>query len=62
MIFLLIGDNKQLPPVEDEDIDDYFNHPAVKYLANGNRNILTVLKRFDETLYNYLKDVTDLKL
>ena len=42
IIFLLIGDDKPLPPVEDEGIDDYFNHPAVHYLTNSNRNILTV--------------------
>jgi len=62
IIFLLIGDKKQLPPVEDEDIDDYFNHPAVHYLANNNRNILTIRKRFDERLYNYLKNVDELDL
>ena len=32
--FLLLGDEKQCPPVEDEDIEDYFNHPAVKYICN----------------------------
>ena len=32
VIFLLLGDDKQLPPVEDEVIDDYFHHSAVKYL------------------------------
>lgn len=62
IIFLLIGDDKQLEPVEDEDIDDYFNHPAVHYLANNNRNILTIRKRFDERLYNYLKNVDELDL
>ena len=36
--FLLIGDDKQLPPVEDDKVEDYFNHPAVKYLCNNNRN------------------------
>jgi ATP-dependent exoDNAse (exonuclease V) alpha subunit len=58
--FLLIGDNKQLPPVEDETIEDYFNHPAVHYLTNSNRNILTVKKRFDNRLYEYLKNVDGL--
>ena len=48
--FLLLGDDFQLPPVEDEKIEDYFNHPAVKYLCNNNRNVLTVTKRFDENL------------
>ena len=38
--FLLIGDDNQLPPVEDdENLEDYFNRPAVKYLCNNNRNI-----------------------
>ena len=62
IIFLLIGDNKQLPPVEDEEIEDYFNHPAVHYLTNNNRNILTIRKRFDERLYNYLKNVDSLDI
>lgn len=60
LIFMLIGDNKQCPPVEDEKIEDYFNHPAVKYLANNNRNILTVMKRYDIDLYNTLKDVNNI--
>jgi len=55
--FLLLGDEKQCPPVEEEDIDNYFNHPAVKYLCNYNRNVLDVRKRYDEKLYNILKDV-----
>lgn len=55
--FLLLGDNKQCPPVEEETIDDYFNHPAVKYLCNYNRNILTVRKRYDKKLYDVLKNV-----
>jgi hypothetical protein len=48
IVFLLIGDNKQCKPVEDEEIEEYFNHPAVHYLTNSNRNILTVRNRFDE--------------
>jgi len=42
--FLLIGDDKQLPPVEDDNVEDYFTHPTVKCLCNNNRNILTVMK------------------
>lgn len=58
IIFLLLGDDKQIPPVEDEQtIKDYFNHPAVKYLCNYNKNILNVRKRYDETLYNLLEEV-----
>jgi hypothetical protein len=58
IIFLLLGDEKQCPPVEDDvNINDYFNHPSVKYICNYNRNILNVRKRYDETLYNLLEDV-----
>lgn len=60
VVFLLLGDKKQLPPVENEDIDDYFDSSAVKYLVNNNRNILNVRKRFDEKLYNMLKNVDEL--
>lgn len=60
--FLLLGDDKQIPPVEDEDYDDYFNHPAVKFLCNNQRNTLTVLKRYDEDLYKLLCDVDDLDI
>ena len=55
--FLLLGDEKQCPPVEDEKIDDYFNHPAVKYICNYNKNVLNVRKRYDEKLYNVLEYV-----
>lgn len=63
LIFLLLGDDKQIPPVEDEQtIKDYFNHPAVKYLCNYNKNILNVRKRYDETLYNLLEEVDDIDI
>ena len=60
--FLLLGDEKQCPPVENEDIEDYFNHPAVKSICNYNRNILDVRKRYDEKLYNILEDVNNIKI
>ena len=62
IIFLLLGDEKQIPPVEEETIQDYFNHPAVKYLCNYNKNILNVRKRYDETLYNLLEDVDNIDI
>jgi hypothetical protein len=62
IIFLLLGDEKQIPPVEEETIQDYFNHPAVKYLCNYNKNILNVRKRYDETLYNLLEDVDNINI
>ena len=45
--FMLLGDSNQLPPVEDEKVRHYFNHSAVKYLCNNNRNILTKVKRYN---------------
>ena len=60
--FLLLGDEKQCPPVENEDIEDYFNHPAVKSICNYNRNVLDVRKRYDEKLYNILEDVNNIKI
>ncbi len=60
--FLLLGDEKQCPPVENEDIEDYFNHPAVKSICNYNRNILDVRKRYDEKLYNILEDVNNIEI
>ena len=60
--FLLLGDEKQCPPVENEDIEDYFNHSAVKSICNYNRNILDVRKRYDEKLYNILEDVNNIKI
>jgi ATP-dependent exoDNAse (exonuclease V) alpha subunit len=62
IIFLLLGDEKQIPPVEEETIQDYFNHPAVKYLCNYNKNILNVRKRYDETLYNLLEEVDNINI
>ena len=55
--FLLLGDDKQCPPVEVDGLNSYFNHPAVKYLTNNQRNTFTVRKRYDEELYNLLQDV-----
>ena len=55
--FLLLGDDKQLQPVENEKIKHYFNHPAVKYLCNNNRNILTIRKRYNVELGKALDDV-----
>lgn len=59
-MFILIGDHRQCAPVENENynkIDNYFNHPAVKYLANYNKVELTVRHRYDEQLWNLLEDV-----
>ena len=62
LTFLLLGDEKQLSPVEENTIKDYFNHPAVKYICNYNKNILNVRKRYDEILYNLLEDVDNIDI
>lgn len=62
--FILLGDFRQVPPVEERDFDeiledmDYFNHPTIKYLANNNKCELTTMKRYDEDLWNYAEQVS----
>jgi len=56
-IFILLGDWRQLPPIEEgrkEDLD-VFNHPIVKFLCNGNAIELTERQRYDIHLWNYLQ-------
>ena len=53
-IFILLGDYRQLPPVNEESID-IFNHPIVKYLCNNNRIELTTPHRYDIPLWNFLE-------
>ena len=55
--FILVGDFRQCAPVEDEGIEHYFNHPAVKYLAGNNLCELTVRKRYNQELWDILEDV-----
>jgi hypothetical protein len=61
--FLLVGDERQCAPPEDNsDIDDYFNHSAVKYLANNLKCELTARKRYDKELWDILEDVEGIDL
>jgi hypothetical protein len=56
--FLLCGDYRQVPPVEDDEHTiDYFNCSAVKYLANYTRIEFSVRQRYDEALWNFAEDV-----
>ena len=59
IIFILIGDFRQLPPVKDPLLagGDWFNHSTTKYLANYNRIELTKMKRYDIKLWNLLEDI-----
>lgn len=54
--FLLVGDYRQLPPVENEEVD-YFEHPAIKWLCNSTRCELTEMKRYDIDLWNVSEQV-----
>lgn len=54
--FLLVGDYRQLPPVEESDID-YFEHPAIKWLCDSTRCELTEMKRYDIDLWNVSEQV-----
>jgi len=61
--FLLIGDEKQLPPIEDDGIErEYFNSSVVKYIYNYNKINLEVKKRYDENLSQILKDVENINI
>jgi hypothetical protein len=57
MIFILMGDFRQLPPIDETRNTelDVFNHPIVNWLVNGNQIELTTRKRYDEPLWNYLE-------
>ena len=54
--FILLGDYRQCPPIEDGNSMDYFNHPFVKYLANYNCCELTKPQRYDMPLWNWLEN------
>lgn len=59
--FLLIGDEKQLPPIENDGGErDYFNSSIVKYISNYNKINLTIKKRYDEKLSKILEDVENI--
>lgn len=57
--FILIGDYRQLPPVDDWLLasGNWFNHSTIKWLANYNRCELTKCKRYDPALWDLLEDI-----
>ena len=56
--FILIGDYRQLPPVENSASEtDWFNHSAIFNLCKGMRCELTTMKRYDILLWDYLECV-----
>jgi GTPase SAR1 family protein len=55
LVFVLCGDYRQLPPIEIWGTT-YFSSEIVKYLCNNNSMELTVRKRYDEEMWNWLED------
>jgi len=55
--FLLCGDFRQLPPVDDET--DYFNHSAIMYMCDSCMCELQWFEkcRYDKALYTFLDDL-----
>jgi len=58
--FLLVGDWKQIPPVEDLKECDYLHHPIVFDLARGNLVELTKVYRYDMELKRASENVMEL--
>ena len=54
--FLLMGDYRQCPPVEETPVD-YFNSPVVKGLAHYQRVELTERQRYDVDLWDFAEEV-----
>ena len=54
--FILLGDHRQCPPIEDGKEIDYFIHPYAKRLVNNNRCELTTPQRYDLKLWKWLED------
>lgn len=45
--FVFVGDDKQLPPVEEYKNIDYFNHGVIMDLVDNNKIILSVIHRYN---------------
>jgi len=54
-IFILLGDYRQCPPIEEGEYVNYFNHSYPKLLTNSNSCELTIPKRYDMELWNWLE-------
>ena len=54
-VFILLGDYRQLPAVEDKE-HDYFDSSIMKFLTNNNRIELLERQRYDLELWNWLDD------
>lgn len=50
---ILVGDDRQLPPVNEES---HFTNPSIHWITDGNRVELTEMCRYDKPLWNYLEN------
>jgi len=60
-IFILLGDWRQLPPIEEQRTNklDVFNHPVVRFLCNNNSIELSERQRYDKALWDFLEKGID---
>jgi len=55
-IFIIAGDYRQLPPIENEDNYDYFRSQMFVYLTEGTRIELTERQRYDLEMWEWLEN------
>ena len=60
--FLLLGDYRQVPPVEEGETFDYFNSSAMKFLSNYQKVEFVERQRYDEPLWYFAEDVYERQL
>ena len=53
---VLVGDYRQLPPVEKKKSSNIFDNPSIAWLTDYNNIELTERQRYDEALWNYLEN------
>ena len=55
-IFIIAGDYRQLPPIEEENNYDYFRSQMFVYLTEGTRIELTERQRYDLEMWEWLEN------
>jgi ATP-dependent exoDNAse (exonuclease V) alpha subunit len=60
--FLLVGDFRQIPPVEDMIYEDYREHPTLINLCKNSYIELEKIHRYDEKLAELTKNLDDMML
>ena len=55
-IFIIAGDYRQLPPIENEDNYDYFRSQLFVYLTEGTKIELMERQRYDKEMWDWLEN------